>query len=47
MSTVGRPALLATAGVVVDDVRDMIDDIVEAEASEESDGGSNSNNSSN
>ena len=47
MRAVGRSALSATTGVVVDDVCDRIDDIVEAEASEESDGGSNSNNSSN
>lgn len=44
---VGRSALSVTTGVVVSDVCDQIDDIVEAEASEESDGGSNSNDSSN
>jgi len=44
---VGRSALSVTTGVVVSDVCDQIDDIVEAEASEDSDVGSNSNNSSN
>lgn len=47
MRAVGRSALSITTGVVVSDVCDRIDDIVKAEASEESDGGSNSNNSSN
>jgi len=42
---VGRGALSATTGVVVPDVCDQIDDIVEAEASEDSDGGANGNNS--
>lgn len=44
---VGRGALSATAGVVVPDVCDTIDDIVAAEASEDSDGGANGNDSSN
>jgi len=42
---VGRGALSATTGVVVEDVCDQIDDIVVKEASEDSDGGPDSNDS--
>ena len=47
MRAVGRGALSATTGVIVPDVCDTIDVIVDAETSEDSNGGSNGNNSGN
>ena len=47
MRAVGRGALSATTGVIVPDVCDTIDVIVDAETSEDSNGGANGNNSGN